>query len=405
MLSATKPQNAGEADEQVWQRALEFQLPDDVYGHLMPPVSDGLYTEMTLPSKNECDHFDWEPGLPQWAGMETSKSSSPESDYSQEYSTSLIAGSMPEKDNTDLVQQSPVCESVKRERDTGSSVGTVTQSQKRPISIVATADQVENDGGRAKKKSKTDADSGAEPRSQLACPFQKQDPHRHYECLKYVLHRIKDVKQHVYRRHKQPDYYCARCGDIFKTADERDGHSRSTNCDNLEVPDFEGISEAQKNRLNKSSSRGLDTQEQWFEMWDIIFPGKPRPSSSWVGSYMEEMVPLLRSLWNHKSSSILARVQQGQTRLLDRPLLEGVVGSIFDCLEDEASVSLGKRARETCSQIQHSLVGGQLPTLTPPSKFIIEAQHPVFAEPHDIFQGINADQEGEFQNEFLFPEA
>lgn len=312
---------------------------------------------------------------------------------------------MSEKDNTDLVQQNPVCGSIKRERDTRSSVGSVTHSRKRPNANSVTADQVENDGVRAKKKSKTDADSGAEPRSQLACPFQKQDPHRHYECLKYVLHRIKDVKQHVYRRHKQPDYYCARCGDIFKTADERDGHSRSTNCVTLEVPAFEGISEVQKNRLNKSSSRGLDTQEQWFEMWDIIFPGKQRPSSAWVGSYMEEMVPLLRSLWNHKSSSILAKVQEGQMRSLDRPLLEGVVESIFDCLEDEASASLGKRARGTCPQTQHTLAGGHLPTLTPPSKFIIESQHPVFAEPHEIFQGINAEPEADFQSTFLLREA
>lgn len=71
MLSATKLQNASEVDEQVRQRELEFQLHNDVYGHLLPPVSDGLYSGMTLTSRNECDHFDWESVLPELGGMET----------------------------------------------------------------------------------------------------------------------------------------------------------------------------------------------------------------------------------------------------------------------------------------------------------------------------------------------
>ncbi|KAH8742670.1 hypothetical protein F5883DRAFT_382940, partial [Diaporthe sp. PMI_573] len=131
-------------------------------------------------------------------------------------------------------------------------------------------------------------------RSQFACPFQKLNWPKHQACRRYELRRIKDVKQHVYRRHKQPDYYCARCYDTFKTASARDEHARSNNCDILDGYLFEGITEAQKNILNKSSSRGLDPQEQWFEMWDIIFPDEKRPSSAWVGGYLEESVQLLR---------------------------------------------------------------------------------------------------------------
>lgn len=293
---------------------------------------------------------------------------------------------------TDHVQESPACGSIKREGDTGSALNISPSPRKRPVSNAVATDHVENDGVRAKKKSKTDTDSATEPCSKLACPFQKQDPHKHHECLKYVLHRIKDVKQHVYRRHKQPDYYCARCGDIFKTADERDGHSRRENCETLAVPEFEGISEKQKNRLNKSSSRGVDPQEQWFEMWDIIFPNKLRPSSAWVGSYMEEMVPLLRGLWNHKSSTILARAQKEQPRPFDSGFLDSVVVSIFDCLEDEASASLGKSARRNCSQDHQILIGHQSPTSINPSRVINDPAHPLlFGEPRGILPEIDAD--------------
>ncbi|KAK7702404.1 hypothetical protein SLS64_009696 [Diaporthe eres] len=309
-----------------------------------------------------------------------------------------------ETDNIDLVQHFPVCEPVKREENTGIIAKPITKSRKRCGTEAFSANAVENDSLRAKQKAKIDTDNGEKTRSQFACPFQKLDSHKYHECLKYELNRIKDVKQHVYRRHKQPDYYCARCFHIFKTADARDEHARSKDCDNLEDPRFEGISEDQKNRLNKSSSRGLDPQEQWFEMWDIIFPDEQRPSSAWVGSYMEEMVPLLRSLWNHKNSSILAKVQKGQAKPLDRGLLNEVVGSIFDCLEVEASGSLKKRARGTCSQNQHGLTGGQLPRLTPPSKVITDSPHSFFAEPHDIFQQINAAPEAESRNGFVFRE-
>lgn len=71
MLSTTKLLNSGEADEQVQQRGLEFHLSDDVCGHLLPPVPDGLYPEIALASKNECDYIDWESVLPNLAGMET----------------------------------------------------------------------------------------------------------------------------------------------------------------------------------------------------------------------------------------------------------------------------------------------------------------------------------------------
>lgn len=332
----------------------------------------------------------------------SSKSSSPESDHSRNY-TVPIDRNVSNGDNVNIVQHFPLRDPVRKEDNTSNAKATMTP-RKRTVTDAFPTCQLETDDVRAKQKAKTDADSGEKGRIQLACPFQKLDSHKHHQCLKYALHRIKDVKQHIYRRHKQPDYYCARCFEIFKAADVRDEHARSNHCKNLVGPGFEGISEDQKIRLNKSSSRGLDPQEQWFEMWDLIFPGKPRPSSAWVGSYMEEMVPLLRSMWNNKRSNILAKVEKGQRRTLDRSLLDDVVGTIFNCLEDEVSASLGKRGRANCSQNQHGLVGGQVPMSTPPSNFITEAPHSFFAEPHGIFPEINTGSDAAYQHGFVIRE-
>jgi hypothetical protein len=204
--------------------------------------------------------------------------------------------------------------------------------------------QAEIDGVR---RATTDADNDDKTRSHFACPFQRLNPFKHHNCWKYELKRIKDVKQHVYRHHRQPEYYCARCFKTFKTANVRDEHARSKDCDILESLRFEGITEAQKKTLNKSSSRGLHPQEQWFEMWDIIFPDEKRPSSAWMGSYLEESVQLLRRLWITKKSNILAKALRGQAKPLDRVVLDNVMESIFECLEAEAEAeaALKKRGR------------------------------------------------------------
>jgi hypothetical protein len=298
-----------------------------------------------------------------------------------------------------------VCEAVKNGDDDGTIGDPAEQPRKRSQTEALTIDQVEIDIGSAKqktKKTKKDAYHEKKARSQFACPFQRLDPLKHHECLKYALHRIKDVKQHLYRRHKQPDYYCARCFHIFTTADAREEHVRSKNCDNLEAPKFEGITDMQKKRLNKTSSRGLDPQEQWFSMWDIIFPNKSRPSSVMIGNYIAEMVPLLRNLWSRKKYGILAKAQKHHAMPLDCVVLDEVVESIFDCIEAEPAASLGERAYGFSSQNQRSPMGGESSKSTRPSSVINEQPDVLFAEPQYFIQESNQGPEADYERGFVF---
>lgn len=173
----------------------------------------------------------------------------------------------------------------------------------------------------------------------FACPFQKSDPHKYHRCLKYTLNRIKDVKQHIYRQHTQPPYYCARCYMVFTTTDNRDEHARRADCEKRHPPQFEGISEEQKNELKKSSPRKKPLREQWFDIWDVVFPGRRRPQSVFIGNYVEEMVPLLRNLWNEKRAEIISGVidSRGERNEVDSGLLADLMSSVFDRFEAEAS--------------------------------------------------------------------
>lgn len=268
-------------------------------------------------------------------------------------------------------------------------------SRKRSAEDAFTTDSVKTDAGRATQKAKTDAGKQEKTRTQYACPFQKLDPVKHHECLKYALHRIKDVKQHVYRRHTQPDYYCARCFVVFPTANARDEHARSKDCENKKVPAFEGITDAMKTQLNKSPSRGLDAGEQWFRMWDIIFPEEKRPSSFLVGGYMEEMVPVLRSLWTRYSSSILDISQRDRPRPVDPVELDAMAKMIFDILAEEASTSLAETKGDGY-QIQRSLTDGESPILTQPPTAIDESPNPLYSASPYYFQDVNGEPEAEY---------
>lgn len=187
--------------------------------------------------------------------------------------------------------------------------------------------------------------AGTTERRVLACPFQKRNPHEHQRCLKYTLHRVKDVKQHVYRHHKQPDYYCARCSTIFATVTDRDEHTRRADCTKAPMRQFEGITDEQRSMLHKSSSRTLSHQDQWFQMWDLIFPGEKRPASALVGSFTEETIPLIRSLWSNKRDEILDKVlDSNSAETFHKSQLDCMMGHLFDALEVETSGLLAGNA-------------------------------------------------------------
>ncbi|KAI3331763.1 hypothetical protein HD806DRAFT_478222 [Xylariaceae sp. AK1471] len=149
-------------------------------------------------------------------------------------------------------------------------------------------------------------DSGGE--RLLACPFHKKDPQRHQECGKYTLRRIKDVKQHIYRLHCKPELYCSRCFQNFKGANERDQHIRGGGCTLKEVPNLDGIiSEHQRKELKDCSSRGTSKQQQWMELWEVIFPGGRPPRSPFIDNGQAELLSSLRSYWDDNAGEIITR--------------------------------------------------------------------------------------------------
>lgn len=103
----------------------------------------------------------------------------------------------------------------------------------------------------------------------LACPFFVKDGTKYWNCQLENLRSIYDVISHCLKRHIDPPR-CGVCWHAFKTAIERDMHTRSNVCKprNVEV---DGLSEQQQRRILKPRDK-LTEVEWWTKIYRIAFP-------------------------------------------------------------------------------------------------------------------------------------
>lgn len=182
-------------------------------------------------------------------------------------------------------------------------------------------------------------------RHSLACPYHKRNPLKYRDCQRFEFKRIKDVKQHVQRRHAQPEFFCPRCFSIFDTEESRDGHMRAEARCQVQRGGgerFDGISKSQKKELVQNVSRGKSVEEQWYSMWDIIFPGAARPASVFPSEGLEWLMPALRRVWKDRRDEIIPQVYGSLSQTIrvadaNQQLLpaDQVMDSFFRCFEED----------------------------------------------------------------------
>lgn len=142
----------------------------------------------------------------------------------------------------------------------------------------------------------------------LACPYTKKDSISYKSCYKYTLSRIRDVKQHLARRHRNP-LYCPRCMDTFETEGDRDGHIREFSCPLRPSITFDGITESQRQQLAKKSAYNASEEAQWFAVFDILFPGHdPRPESPYIDRELLQDITLYQDFLTSNGPRILSEV-------------------------------------------------------------------------------------------------
>jgi len=184
----------------------------------------------------------------------------------------------------------------------------------------------------------------------FACPMYKYDKAQHKSCSRLQLTRVRDVKQHLLRRHRR-GIYCPICKKLFADEISRDVHTNKLAC--MEPPggvSITGITDKQKNSLSRRVNRSLNEIEQWNSIWDILFPESPRPGSPYVANKLVEAIDMISDCWQRQGSAFIQELIEAKhgdanfdRRLLAASseiseLVEGLLGRVRGTLLDPNSV-------------------------------------------------------------------
>lgn len=120
-----------------------------------------------------------------------------------------------------------------------------------------------------------------DPSLSFACPFAKEYTARYFNCNFHKLARVKDVKQHLKRKHIKPEN-CPRCRMQFPDEEEKDRHIREGGCRISHEPEPDGITQAQATSLSRRVC-AASQRDQWYEIFRIVCPrAESDPPSPYV---------------------------------------------------------------------------------------------------------------------------
>ncbi|KAI0386973.1 hypothetical protein F5Y04DRAFT_242709 [Hypomontagnella monticulosa] len=174
-------------------------------------------------------------------------------------------------------------------------------------------DESEDENSMRKPKSKRPKQNNSRDQRLFACPFWKQDPSKHRDCFPKKLDMISRVKQHLARKHT-PTFYCERCFTQFAEEASHQAHMREETgrCRWDPSARLDGISHQQHRELSRKSKTELSEAEKWFAIWDIVFPGRPKPTSPYMDPGLSEDFCNFREFSQSRGPAILAEELQSR---------------------------------------------------------------------------------------------
>ncbi|KAI5459622.1 hypothetical protein BGZ63DRAFT_405585 [Mariannaea sp. PMI_226] len=153
-----------------------------------------------------------------------------------------------------------------------------------------------------------DIRTGKAPGQQaFACPFYRKDPVNNMDCVARKLRRIKDVKQHIQRRHFMYQY-CPRCFTVPNRQSLCEHHIREGNSKVKPPPTNSHILAGSEEALALSSyrvDRKEPPQHQWLRIWNIIFNSTSKLPNPYLGTVSEETIGMFRDYYTREAHSIV----------------------------------------------------------------------------------------------------
>ena len=173
----------------------------------------------------------------------------------------------------------------------------------------------------------------------FACPYYKKNNIKHRGCLRnFQLRRIKDVKQHLYRKHRQVQF-CPICGEEFDTKAKQSTHIRAQSCQRQDFNEPEGISEDHEQKITLRVDRKANPIQQWHSVWDIIFPGEEYPSSVYVNDLEIETLISFREFVSKRGPAMIANLVQSRDPPIHHWNEERELQAMFNTLLRDATAA------------------------------------------------------------------
>lgn len=149
----------------------------------------------------------------------------------------------------------------------------------------------------------------------LACPYFKKDSRHHRACCGFGGKKLSYVKSHIYKKHAIA-IYCPVCQQPFESVQSRDDHNRARTCERVEsarAPD--GITSEQRNWLHQRGPRELNEVEQWFRIFEFLFPGYQKPHSPYNDTEFSEDLQDFRDYISQDTAQdvLLERVRENDS--------------------------------------------------------------------------------------------
>lgn len=244
-------------------------------------------------------------------------------------------------------QQSEIAPSTKRLSIVEAAGDSSTKRTRSDLSQ-KTAAQPTKERNRDEDENDSDATSKAPgqhceepvPASSFACPYYRLDPVAHQQCLKYTLNRIRDMKQHLSRRHYGATCYCPICFRTFPSFNLRDEHIRCRNCVSKPSPsisNIDAVSPKAQEQLKQRVDRTVSPEDQWHAVYEILF-GKPvgKRVDPYIRSVVRETLGMVRAFLRATGSRIIPRiVESSGNQDAQHMNFEKMMHGVFDEVETQ----------------------------------------------------------------------
>ncbi|KAF7555006.1 hypothetical protein G7Z17_g2485 [Cylindrodendrum hubeiense] len=167
---------------------------------------------------------------------------------------------------------------------------------------------------------------------------------------------------------------------------------------------LEGISYDQRQQLSKKSNPSLSEEDQWFAIWDIIFPENQKPNSAYIDvglsaemrlfseySYAHGPAVLREQIMSNLDWQRVEITEEERQQALEQVIAEGI-GRLFATWRDQPIEPLSLRSRR--NNIQRTGRGTPMGSVADSgvmmrsqfSALEIESERAEIAQPSSIFE-------------------